>query len=80
LQSVDDVANAIIDAEQNTTVSIEDIYDMALREKSYVDLPFLSHFLKLQYKEESDAVKFGGRLKAAKDLVLLDKMTKVKKS
>jgi ferritin len=80
ITNVSDVADKMLALEQADTEAFETIYGMALDEKSYVDLPFLAHMLKGQVDDESQAMTYGNDLRNAKDLVLFDKMTKVKKS
>ena len=71
--SIDDVANFYILTEQQTTESIESLYDMALSEKSYLDLGFLSKMLDEQVEEENTSQRIALNLKMVKDIVLYDK-------
>lgn len=72
LVSVDNVGDLYLSLEQETTESIESIYDLAFSQKSFIDIPFLSDFLKEQIEEESSATSFMKRIKMVKDLVLFD--------
>jgi ferritin len=72
LTDVFSVADAFVRTEEDTTASIEDLYDMAFSEKSYIDLPFLSTMLDEQVEEEDSATHFSARIKSVKDLVLFD--------
>lgn len=58
--------------EQQTTESIESLYELALSERSYIDLPFLQNLLSEQVEEEDTSQKFALNIKMAKDLVLFD--------
>jgi ferritin len=58
--------------EQQTTESIESLYDLALNEKSYIDLPFLQSMLSEQVEEEDTSQKLALNLKMVKDIVLFD--------
>lgn len=58
--------------EQDTTESIEAIYELAMDLKSFMDLPYLQHMLEDQVDEEKEALNFSKRFKMVKDLVLFD--------
>jgi ferritin len=58
--------------EQQTTESIEALYDLALSEKSYIDLPFLADMLTEQVEEEDTSQRLALNLKMVKDIVLFD--------
>jgi ferritin len=58
--------------EQQTTESIESLYELALSERSYIDLPFLQSMLVEQVEEEDTSQKFALNIKMVKDLVLFD--------
>lgn len=79
INSLNDVAEIFIKTEEATTESIESLFELASDEKSYMDIPFISHFLNKQVDEEHDANKISSMLLNAKDLVLLDKMFKKNK-
>ena len=72
LSSIELIAEAYISIEEGTTESIEEIYGMALDEKSFMDLPFLSNMLSEQIEEEDSAQSFALKIKAVKDIVLFD--------
>ena len=61
-----------IKGEQDTTASIEELYDMAFSEKSFIDLPFLSTMLDEQVEEEDISQRLGENLRMCKDIVLFD--------
>ena len=69
---INSVADFYVLTEQQTTESIESLYDLALFEKSYIDLPFLSKLLVEQVEEEDISQKVALNLKMAKDIVLFD--------
>ena len=73
LNSLLDVANAYVTVEEETTESIEGLYEMALSEKSYMDLGFFSKMLDEQYLEEREATKFQKNIEMVKDIVLFDR-------
>jgi ferritin len=77
--SVNDVADIIIKTEEFTSESIEKLYELAISENSYMDIPFLSKFLKIQTEEEDESNHLASQLRNVKDLVLFDKTFKVKK-
>lgn len=58
--------------EEDTTFAIESLYDLAISEKSYVDLPFLQKMLDEQVEEEDKATEFEAKIKMVKDVVLFD--------
>jgi len=66
------VADAYNILEQSTTESIEGIYKFAFEQGSFMDLPFISHMLKIQVDEEAEAMEFGTGLTNTKDLILFD--------
>lgn len=72
LNSIEDVANEYIRIEESTTESIEEIYNLAFDNKSFVDLPFLSEMLHEQVEEEDSAQEFALKIRMVKDLVLFD--------
>jgi ferritin len=69
---ISSVADFYVLTEQQTTESIESLYDMALSEKSFIDLPFLSKMLLEQVEEEDTSQKLALNLKMVKDIVLFD--------
>jgi ferritin len=70
--SIADVGDFYVLTEQQTTESIESLYDLALSEKSYIDLPFLQSMLLEQCEEEDVSQKFAMNVKMVKDIVLFD--------
>jgi ferritin len=66
------VAELYIRREEDTTKSIESLYELADYEKSYVDLPFLLEMLAEQVSEEDEANEFAMKANNVKDLVLWD--------
>ena len=58
--------------EQETTESIESIYELAFDQKSYMDLPFLLDMLLEQVSEEDESQKFAMNIAMVKDWVLFD--------
>lgn len=72
LIDINSVADAFISVEEITTESIEDLYDLALNEKSYIDLGFLQSMLQEQIEEEDSANSFALKAKSTKDLVIFD--------
>lgn len=67
------IGDLYISTEESTTESLESIYDFALGNKSYIDLPLLSDMLQEQVEEEDSAKEFALNIKMTKDLVLFDK-------
>lgn len=72
LTSIESLADAYVMAEEDTTASIEDLYGLALGERSYMDLGFLQYMLVEQCEEEDSASRFSLNIKSVKDLVLFD--------
>jgi ferritin len=70
--NIDEVADFYVLTEQQTTESIEALYDMAMSEKSYIDIPFLDKLLDEQVEEEDTSQRLALNLKTVKDLVLFD--------
>lgn len=66
------VAHAYVSVEEQTTESIEELYDLAFNEKSYIDLPFIETMLQEQVSEEDEAQEFVTKLQNVKDIVLFD--------
>lgn len=66
------VGDAYVRTEEDTTASIEAIFDLMLEEKSYIDLGFLQSMLSEQVSEEDEAQEFSMKIKNVKDLVLFD--------
>jgi len=71
--TLEEVAKKYILAEEETTQSIEEIYDLAFFEKSYIDLGFIQEMLIEQVEEEDAAQNFGANLLGTNDIVLFDK-------
>jgi len=70
---LENIASMYVSVEEGTTESLESIYEFALENKSFIDLPFLSDMLKEQVEEEDSANVFALNIKMVKDLVLFDK-------
>ena len=69
---ISSVADFYVLTEQQTTDSIESLYDLALNEKSYIDLDFLQSMLKEQVEEEDTSQHLAMQLKSVKDIYLFD--------
>ena len=69
---INSIADFYVLTEQETTESIEALYELALDEKSYIDLPFLQRMLLEQVEEENISQQFALRIKSVKDIVLFD--------
>lgn len=72
LTDIQSVADAYVKTEEDTTASIEDLYNLAFSEKSYIDLGFLQTMLNEQVEEEDSANKFAFTATTVKDIVLFD--------
>ena len=72
INDITDIGNLSLQTEISTTDSIEALYDLALSEKSYIDLGFLQDMLNEQVEEEDWANKLAMNLKMVKDIVLFD--------
>jgi ferritin len=72
LTDFNSVADVYAKAEENTSLSIEELYDLAFSEKSYLDLPFIEDFLREQVEEENKSQEFLMKIKLVKDIVLFD--------
>ncbi len=72
LSDFSSVGDVYVSAEEATTESIESLYDLALNEKSYIDLGFLEEMLNEQVQEEDTAQEFSLKIKSVKDIVLFD--------
>jgi ferritin len=70
--TIESVADFYVLTEEQTTESIEEIYDLAFTEKSFIDLGFLQSMLNEQISEEDEANTFATKIKMCKDLVLFD--------
>ena len=73
LNSIDEIADTYVKLEEETSASIEAILNLAISQKSYMDLPFLQKMLEEQVEEEDSANQFATNIKNVKDLVLFDK-------
>jgi ferritin len=73
IDTLANIGDLYISTEESTTESLESIYDFALGNKSYIDLPLLSDMLQEQVEEEDSANEFALNIKMTKDLVLFDK-------
>lgn len=72
ITSVESVGEIYISTEEETSISIESIYELASDMKSFIDLHFLLDMLSEQVSEEDEANEFAMKLKNTKDLVLFD--------
>lgn len=72
LVGLDSVGDYFISTEEATTLSIEEIYDLAFVERSFMDLGFLQDMLSEQVEEEDSAQEFALKIKQVKDIVLFD--------
>ena len=72
IMGVSGVGDLYVQTEEGTTESIESIYELAVDEKSYIDLSFLLDMLSEQVSEEDEASEFALKAKNVKDLVLWD--------
>ena len=70
--SVESVADAYMQTEELTTEKIEEIMDVVLTSKSYMDMGFVQEMLDEQVKEEDEALEFATKIKMVSDLVLFD--------
>ena len=77
LSSKEDVADVYVSTEEGTTESIEEIMDLVLEDKSYIDMSFIQDMLQEQVEEEDAASEFALKLKMCNDLVLFDATFKV---
>jgi ferritin len=71
---INSIADFYVLTEQQTTESSESLYNLALEEKSYMDLGFLGKMLDEQVEEEDTSTAFATKIKAVKDVVLFDAM------
>ena len=72
IESFASIGDIYVSAEEATTESIESIYELALDEKSFIDLPFIQSMLFEQVEEEDSAQEFMMKIKMVKDIVLFD--------
>lgn len=72
ITSIEDIGNLYIQTEEETTATIENLYNIALEEKSFIDLPFLLSMLDEQREEEDSAQSFAIKAKMVNNLVLFD--------
>jgi len=72
LGSPKDAGQIFLDAEVETTQSLEEIADMIYDSKSYIDVPFIHEMLRDQLVEEDEAEEFMLKINAVSDLVLFD--------
>ena len=72
IDSVNSIGAIYLRLEQETTESLEDIYDLAMSQRSYMDLPYLQEMLADQVDEEKEALAFKKKFEMVKDLVLFD--------
>lgn len=72
IDSSNSIGSIYLRLEQETTESIEEIYELAMSQRSFLDLPYLQKMLEDQYHEEKEAQNFSKRFAMVKDLVLFD--------
>lgn len=77
ISSIVDVGNLYVETEEGTTEAIEELYNFALENKSFIDLLFLSTMLNEQVEEEDSALSFKLKSSMTNDLVLFDATFKV---
>jgi ferritin len=58
INSIQDIAKIRMDLEEQVTEQISEIMDLAMEEKSYIDLDFLNSMLHIQLKEEEESREF----------------------
>jgi ferritin len=76
IRVIEDVGKIYLVVEEETTKSIESLFDLAFEGKSFVDLPFIEEMLAEQIKEEDEALELSTKLNMCKDIVLFDAMFK----
>jgi len=67
-----DIINLYVQTEESTTASIESLYELAVDEKSFIDLPFLQEMLAEQVSEEDESQEFATKVSKVSDIVLWD--------
>jgi ferritin len=72
ISNIADVGDIYISIEENTTEAIEEIMDLVIEQKSYIDQQFILDMLAEQIEEEDVANEFATKLKMTKDYVLFD--------
>lgn len=72
LDTPEEIGKLYLEVEQKTTESIEDIMDLVMEMKSYIDMPFILKMLDEQVEEEDSAMHLFILLNKVKDLVLFD--------
>ena len=72
VRNLEDVGKIFILVEEETTKSIESIYNLALSSNSFIDLGFIQSMLIEQVEEEDIANEFAMKLNMVKDIVLFD--------
>ena len=72
IDSSNSIGEIFLRTELETTESLEEIYELAVTQRSYIDLPYLLEMLDGQYHEEKEAQNFSKRFAMVKDLVLFD--------
>ena len=72
LGSPKDAGQIFLDAEIETTQSLEEIADMIYDSKSYIDVPFIQEMLGYQLIEEDEAEEFMLKINSVSDMVLFD--------
>jgi len=72
ITSINELANLYLITEQQTTESLELIYDEICEEKSFIDKEFITKMLGFQVEEENSAENFLKKVSYTNDLILLD--------
>lgn len=66
------IGEAYLNAEEQTTASLESIHELICDENSGIDIPFILEMLNEQVEEESKAYDFAMKAKVVTDEVLFD--------
>jgi ferritin len=72
IDSPESVGLLYLEVEIGTTECIEDLMELILDTKSYIDQPFISKMLEEQVEEEDSANHFNLLISKVKDIVLFD--------
>ena len=72
INSPKECGQIFLDAELETTQSLEEIADMIYDSKSYIDVPFIQEMLGYQLIEEDEAEEFMLKINGVSDMVLFD--------
>jgi ferritin len=72
ITSYKQVGDLYIKIEEDTTSSIESLYELAQEYKSSIDYPFILDMLNLQVPEEDEANEFAAKINLVSDIILFD--------